>query len=227
MQTPKRYAVTATAGAAAVGLLAMGASGPASADRPATVDAPATTAALHPGHHAPSLEGRFVALNNSGVRGWAKVTVKQRHAKVSYVARGLSPDLPHAAHLHFSHHARNQCPTVHDDANGDFRVNVAEGHPAYGMIKRSLTLRGDVSPASALAVDRFSTAPDGVVRYERRIPVGHRLAEAIRAGNVVLVVHGSDYNGNAAYDFDSAGPSELDASLPAEATDPAACTVLR
>ena len=36
-----------------------------------------------------------------------------------------------------------------------------------------------------------------------------------------------DYNGNGMYDFDSAGASELDPSLPAEATDPAVCGVLK
>jgi len=39
-------------------------------------------------------------------------------------------------------------------------------------------------------------------------------------------VHGVDYNGNGKYDF-SQGKSDLDPSLPAEATDPALCGVLR
>ena len=38
---------------------------------------------------------------------------------------------------------------------------------------------------------------------------------------------GVDYNGNGMYDFASAGKSDLDPSLPAEATDPALCGVLR
>ena len=40
-----------------------------------------------------------------------------------------------------------------------------------------------------------------------------------------MVIHGIDYNHNGKYDF-SAGKSDLDPSLPAEATDPAACGVL-
>jgi hypothetical protein len=36
-----------------------------------------------------------------------------------------------------------------------------------------------------------------------------------------------DYNGNGMYDFKSAGKSDLDPNLPAEATDPATCGVLR
>jgi hypothetical protein len=43
----------------------------------------------------------------------------------------------------------------------------------------------------------------------------------------VVVIHGVDYNGNGTYDFDSAGASELDPMLPAEATDPATCGVLK
>jgi hypothetical protein len=106
-------------------------------------------------------------------------------------------------------------------------LNVAEGHPAYGMIVTSLTTKGDTSPASALAVTRFPTAPHGMVEYRRTIRVSKATAHAVRSGEAVLVVHGVDYNDNGAYDFDSAGPSELDASLPAEATDPALCGVLR
>jgi hypothetical protein len=53
------------------------------------------------------------------------------------------------------------------------------------------------------------------------------IADAIRRGEGVLVVHGVDYNRNGQYDFMSAGKSELDPSLPAEGTDPAACGVLR
>ena len=53
------------------------------------------------------------------------------------------------------------------------------------------------------------------------------VARAIRHGKGVIVIHGVDYNGNGKYDFASAGKSDLDPSLPAEATDPALCGVLR
>lgn len=42
-----------------------------------------------------------------------------------------------------------------------------------------------------------------------------------------MVIHGVDYNNNGEYEMAGAGPSELDPSLPAEATDPAVCGVLR
>jgi hypothetical protein len=48
------------------------------------------------------------------------------------------------------------------------------------------------------------------------------IAAGIRNGQAVVVVHGVDDNGNRKYDMEGAGASELDPSLPAEATDPAA-----
>lgn len=171
--------------------------------------------------------GWFEALNSSGVTGWAKIHTKGKHIKVEYRANGLAANLPHAAHIHHDEQARHECPTIQDDTNGDFRLNVVEGLPAYGGIARSLTTRGDTSPASALAVDRFPTAGGGKVRYHRHLGADHDLAKAVRRGEAVIVLHGVDYNGNGEYDLDSAGASELDESLPAEATDPAACVRLR
>jgi hypothetical protein len=168
------------------------------------------------------------ALNNSGVSGHAKVKSSHRHLHVDVEARGLAKNLPHAQHIHYGEQARNECPTAgKDDANGDFRLTTAEGLPAYGDIAVSLTTRGDTSPASGLAVDRFPTAPRGKIDYDRTTKTNREVARAIRNGEGVVVIHGVDYNGNGTYDFDSAGASELDPSLPAEATDPAVCGVLR
>jgi len=91
----------------------------------------------------------------------------------------------------------------------------------------SLTTRGDTSPASALAVKRFPTTPRGVEHYDRKTRTSHAVARAIKHGDDVVVIHGVDYNNNGKYGFDSAGASELDPKQPAEATDPAACGVLR
>lgn len=89
----------------------------------------------------------------------------------------------------------------------------------------SLTKTGDTSPASALAVDRFDTAPRGRTSYERgEIQVSDAVAEAITSGRAVVVVHGVD-DGDGVYD--GAAASDLDPSLPAEATDPAICGVLQ
>ncbi len=114
-----------------------------------------------------------------------------------------------------------------DDSNGDFRLTTAEGLPGYGPIQVSLTTRGDTSPGSGLAVTRFPTADNGRIDYDRDTRTSPEVARAIARGEAVVVIHGVDYNNNGTYDFDSAGASELDSTLPAEATDPAACGVLQ
>lgn len=65
------------------------------------------------------------------------------------------------------------------------------------------------------------------IDYNRTVRTSKDVARAIRKGDRVLVVHGVDYNNKGKCNFDSAGKSELDTKLPAEATDPAACGVLR
>lgn len=175
-----------------------------------------------------TLDANLLPLNSSGASGRVKVRFEGRKAHVHIDAFGLAKDLPHAQHVHFGKKARHECPTIRADKNNDFRVNVVEGLPAYGAIKKSLTMKGDTSPASALAVNRFPSAPERQVHYNRAIKFkSEATAKAIKNGKGVIVIHGVDYNGNGEYDFKSAGKSELDESLPAEATDPALCGVLR
>ncbi len=174
------------------------------------------------------LHAHLNPLNNSGTHGNADVVVHGRRAHVDLDAYGLARNLPHAEHIHFGADARHECPSVFDDSNGDFRLTTSEGVPAYGPIVTSLTTRGDTSPESGLAVDRFPTAAKGAIHYDRRIDFSSAaVARAIRNGKGVIVIHGIDYNNNGEYDFASAGKSDLDPSLPAEATDPAVCGVLR
>lgn len=177
---------------------------------------------------AVTLDADLSALNDSGATGHAHVEFKGRKAHVRIDARRLAKGLPHAQHLHFGADARNECPSVFDDSNSDHRINVAEGVPAYGPILKSLTTKGDTSPKSGLAVDRFPTTPKGIEKYERTVDFAPgAVLRAIKNGKGVIVIHGVDHNGNGTYDFEGAGASELDPSLPAEATDPALCGVLR
>ncbi len=167
-------------------------------------------------------------LNNSGATGHATVRTRHRDLSIDLHAHGLTAGMPHAQHIHYGETARNECPSAPmDDTNGDVRLTTLEGVPAYGPVKVSLTTRGRTGAGSVLAVDRYPTAPRGEVHYERRTQTSKAVARAIRRGEGVLVVHGVDYNNNGKYDFDGAGKSELDPNLPAEATDPAACGVLR
>lgn len=167
------------------------------------------------------------SLNNSGGHGRATVVVSGRSLHVVMRVRHVLADMPHAQHIHFGKTARHECPSVRDDTNVDHRLTTSEGAPGYGPVRVSLTTSGDTSPDSTLAVDRFPTAPDHRYRYSRTIAVTKGLAEKIAAGKGVIVIHGIDYNHNGMYDFDGAGASELDPSLPAEATDPAVCGVLK
>lgn len=187
-----------------------------------SADAAGTVAPLTGGTET---HAKLQSLNNSGARGVSTVTVDGRKIDVSVDAKRLLKGMPHAMHIHFGAQARHECPTVRDDDNADHRLNTAEGIPAYGPVRVSLTKRGDTSPKSTLAVNRFPKAKDHQIHYDRTIGIGKKLARAIKNGKGVVVIHGIDYNHNGKYDF-SAGRSELDPSLPAEATDPAACGVL-
>jgi hypothetical protein len=209
-------ATTVACGAALLGTAAFGGSAVASG-----------TTQHHVAAYSTTVHARLNTLNNSGVTGNATVKVQGKTVDVYYKASGLARRLPHAAHIHYGAEARHECPTVKDDTNHDFRLNVAEGLPEYGPIAVSLTVRGDTSPASALAVDRFSTAPKGKIHYQRVITTSKAVSDAISKGEGVLVIHGIDYNHNGKYDFAGAGKSELNPKLPAEATDPAVCGVLR
>ena len=206
----------------------------------------AGTASAHTSHKGGSktvtLSAQLHELNNSGASGTATAVVRNkkiRHIEVH--ARGLTPNAPHAQHIHYGQQALNECPTLALDTNGDGRLNTVEGLPAYGPVVVSLNTTGDTTPASFLDVTRFPVSKDGAYHYSRHnikftqvagtgysggAGTAKQIAESVREGEGVLVIHGVDYNGNGKYDFD-AGASELDPKLPAEATDPAACGVLK
>ena len=166
-----------------------------------------------------------VALNGVEGSGTAMVKVSGTTITVTMAASGLLAGSPHAAHIHFGADARNECPAASDDAAGDGTLNTSDGAPAYGGIVVSLTKTGDTSPDSGLAVDRFDTAPGGSISYERgSIEVSPEVAQAIVDGKSAVVIHGVDHDDSGAYD--GTVMSDLDPTLPTEATDPALCGVL-
>ena len=189
-----------------------------------------------------TLGAQLDELNGSGAFGTAAAVV--RNQKIQHIevhAQGLTPDAPHAQHIHYGQEALNECPTLALDANDDGRINTVEGVPAYGPVVVSLNTIGDTTPASFLDVTRFPVSDDGAYDYSRDnieftdVPgtgysggggTAKQIADSVREGEGVLVIHGVDYNGNGVYDFEGAGASELDPNLPAEATDPAVCGVL-
>jgi hypothetical protein len=169
-----------------------------------------------------SYQADLGALNSSGVSGTGMVTLDGNQATVMIEASGLVAGAPHAQHFHIG--AEGTCPTDAADEDGDGFLSTTEGAPFYGSIGTSLTTEGDTSPDSGLAVDRFPTAEGGSLSYERTFEVSDDVAAAFENGTAVLVVHGVDKNGNGTYDGDVM--SDLDPSLPMEATAPAACGAL-
>ncbi len=164
-------------------------------------------------------------LNRSGAEGHAMLEKENgKKVEIEIHTKGLVPKLPHAQHIHGFKQAVSECPTM-ADAGRDNVLTTTEGQPDYGPIQVSLTTRGDTSPASALAVDRFPVAnAKGSVHYERTISVPSNVAKNL--GKKAIVQHGVDLNNNGRYDFKAAGKSELDPSLPQEATAPANCGVI-
>jgi hypothetical protein len=164
-------------------------------------------------------------LNNSGASGLADLTLEGDQLTADIASEGLAPGLPHAQHIHGLEQAISECPTILNDQDGDNLVNTTEGQPSYGPILTSFTTEGDTSPESGLAVDRFPVAnEDGTLTYDRTFGVPTNVAE--RLGEFAVVQHGVDLNGNGVYDEEAAGPSDLDPSLPQEATIPANCGVI-
>jgi hypothetical protein len=163
-------------------------------------------------------------LNRSGAEGIAIIHKEGRKLHTKIISTDLAPKLPHAQHIHGFKKAVSECPTL--AASGrDNLITTAEGQPSYGPIQVSLTTRGDTSPASGLAVNRFPVANRaGFVFYNRTFSVPLKVARNL--GKKAIVQHGVDLNHNGRYDFKSAGRSELDPSLPQEATIPANCGVI-
>ena len=190
-----------------------------------------------------TLTATLEELNGSGASGTATAIV--RNQKIQHIevhAKGLTPNAPHAQHIHYGNQALMECPTAEQDTNNDGRLTTVEGVPAYGPVVVSLTTTGDTTPASLLAVDRYPVAAGGVYNYSRDnieftdvagtgyaggVGTAKEIADSIRAGEGVVVIHGIDYNGDGIYSLSAEGTSELNPALPAEATDPAACGVLR
>jgi hypothetical protein len=217
---------------------------------PAATAAPAMDTSKGKASKTVSLKATLSELNFSGASGTATATVKnQKIENIAINATGLAPDAPHAIHIHYGDQARNECPIMAAPPAGDamstrtdgtLRLSTADGLPAYGPIVVSLTTSGDTTPASGLALDRFPVSTAGVLTYNRSnieftdvagtgyegTGTAKQIADSIREGEGVVVVHGNDYNDNGMYDVESAGTSELDPALPAEGTDPTLCGVL-
>ena len=114
----------------------------------ASLGASASGAAEAAAGEATATHATLRPLNNAPAKGTADVSVDGRRIDVSLDANRLLKGMPHAQHIHFGAQARHECPTVRDDDNADHRLSTAEGIPAYGPVRVSLTKRGDTSPTA-------------------------------------------------------------------------------
>lgn len=161
-----------------------------------------------------------IETNNVTGSGSVSLTLNGDSATVHMTVQGLLDGAPHAQHIHVD--GMGQCPTAANATvlNGKRAISVTDAAPEYGKIGASLTVSGDTSPKAALAVKNFAST--GSYTYDRTITLDPNVVSNIMNGTAVVVVHGIDYNGNRKYD-DVLGASELDKSLPQEATAPALC----
>lgn len=167
-----------------------------------------------------NLQANLTSLNNSGATANVMGTLTGDQLKLTMTSKGFLADAPHAQHIHIG--GTGTCPSPDQKGSGaNGALQTSDAAPSYGAIAVSLTTSGDTSPDSGLAVDRF---PAGDAEYTSTITVSDDVAKSIRDGKSAIVKHGVDLNGNGKYDGDV--KSELDPSLPEEATDPAACGVL-
>lgn len=187
----------------------------------------AVASAGHFGAHLHPVAHRATADGGSNVTGNASLRLEGRNLRVDLTARGLTPNEPHAMHIHGIVQAKNECPTIAADVNTgdpidpgtfvqgtpDGLISLGEGAPSYGPIDVSLTTTGDTSPASGLSLERFVVADaNGTLEYHRRVAVPKDVAKNL--SNLHIVVHGTDLPS----DGDRSSLSSL-----FEATLPVAC----
>ena len=164
-------------------------------------------------------------LNHASSSGMATVTLNGDSADINVTWNGLPATFkggayPHVQHIHDG--GNGACPTMADDKNGDGVVSTTEGGTAYGPIATTLSTKGDTSPKAGTDI---KIAPGGgSTSYSRTISVGSDVADQIRNGNAVVVVHGLD---PATLSKKAQGEkSDLVPSLPLAATSPSLCGVL-
>ena len=137
---------------------------------------------------------------------------------VTVNASGLSPNLPHLAHIHGVVKAQNECPGP-QAAGSDGLIDTLDGLPSYGPILVTFATSGDTSAAAGLNI---GTAPvsdaNGNLFFQREITLKGNVAANL--SDLHVVIHGEDLNDNGMYDGQ---PSTLAPGVALEAELPVAC----
>jgi hypothetical protein len=180
---------------------------------------------------APSAFGVFRAdlapvAENPAATGFAYLVRNGDRLTGVIYARGLSANLPHAMHIHGLEQAAAECPGLSRDVNNDGLVDTVEGLVDYGPIQVSFTTSGATGGnllPDGLDLSRYSKANRaGFLTYSRTFSIPAAIAD--RLGDMHIVVHGHDLNGNGTYDGQSSSLSGLvGAEVPLEAELPVAC----
>ncbi len=175
-------------------------------------------AALTPVPHDPQAD------HGSNVRGMAHLMRRGDRIKVMLKARGLSPDLPHAVHIHGKNAGELAfCPGANRRAEvvNDGLIETVEGVPDYGPVQVSFTTRGDTSEKSVLALDRFPIArANGKLTYKRSFSIPTALAQRLEEKHIVI--HGDDLDRDGKY-----GGRTTALGAPLEGELPVACGELK
>ena len=169
------------------------------------------------------------AVPTNHVTGSGTATVKLRGlvATVTLDTNGIFAGGPHLAHIHGE--GTGNCPTAASARlhNGHLAISTGDAIRLYGSTLTSFTLWGSTSGSVPNNIDMNRYPAGANIRYQRTMTVSKLTADLIRDGDAVIVVHGIDYNDNGVYDFQALGVSDLDQTLPGEATAPALCGPLR
>lgn len=165
-------------------------------------------------------------LNHSNGSGSVMVKMHGNKATVTEHWSGLASKFkgkpfPHVQHIHGM--GKGTCPTMSADKNGDGVVSTPEAGDSYGMIKTTLSTKGDMSPKAGTNI---KTAPGGSsTNYKRTFTVNDKTMKAMKNGNAVVVVHGLDPSTLSKKAQNEKSP--LVKSLPLAATAPALCGQLQ
>lgn len=196
-----------------------------------TAAAVSVTTAAYAGHGTGGPERHDAALNavphdpsadsGSNVTGKAKLFLRgENNLAVNLKARGLSPNLPHAVHIHGKDAPEvANCPGAdrRDDIVADGLIETVEGLDDYGPVQVSFTTRGDTSSDSLLALERFPVAKgNGRLGYQRSFKIPTDVAQRLEDHHIVI--HGEDLDGDGAY-----GGRTTALGAPLEAELPVAC----
>jgi hypothetical protein len=200
----------------------------------ATVIAIAVLATSGSSSSEPSVAGQPYAASLPAVptnrvtgSGTATIHLRGDTATVTLDTLGLLNGSPHLAHIHGE--GLGTCPTAANARlhNGHLSISTGDAIRLYGSTLTSFTEWGSTSGSAPNNIDMNRYPASGSIRYRRTITVPRLVADLIRDGDAVIVVHGIDYNHNHVYDFAALGVSDLDRTLPGEATAPALCGPLR